>query len=180
MASTGVVQKLERQILERHTELSKVDYSPQSDAGLTKVKILLVLEAGLLMACDVEWAPPSTNDELNYNRGGAAVALDAREGQLRVAALSPRNAGDDAEESAEDVEAIAPGDIEAISPADSSSAAAAPAAPDASAAPAPGADHASAAPATEADHASAAPGPGADHASAAPAPGAENNEIQCK
>ncbi len=102
------------------------------------------------MGRDVEWAPPSTN-EFNYNGGGAAVALDAREGQLRVAALSPGNAGDDAEESEEDVEAIAPCDIEAIAPADFSSAAAAPAAPDASAAPAPGACHASAAPAPGAD-----------------------------
>ena len=41
------------QFLELHADLSKIEYSPQSEAALTKFKALLLLEIALL--CAAEW-----------------------------------------------------------------------------------------------------------------------------
>ena len=42
-----------QQFLDLHAELSKIEYSPQSEAALTKFKALLLLEIALL--CAAEW-----------------------------------------------------------------------------------------------------------------------------
>ena len=52
-----------KQFLALHAELREVDYFPLSDAGLTNLKTLLLLEASLLMGLDVEWDPPTSHWE---------------------------------------------------------------------------------------------------------------------
>ena len=42
-----------QQFLDLHAELSKIEYSPQSEAALTKFKALLLLEIALM--CAAEW-----------------------------------------------------------------------------------------------------------------------------
>ena len=41
--------------LELHRDLEKAEYAPQSEASLTNLQTLIVLEIALLMGCDIDW-----------------------------------------------------------------------------------------------------------------------------
>ena len=59
-----------KQYLDLHAELSKIEYSPQSEAALTNFKALLLLEIVLLAGCDYDWSPPAAG-------AGAGAVLPA-------------------------------------------------------------------------------------------------------
>ena len=51
------------QFLELHADLSKIEYSPQSEAALTNFKVLLLLEIALLSGNDYDWSSPAVTGE---------------------------------------------------------------------------------------------------------------------
>jgi len=65
-----------KQYLDLHAELSKIDYSPQSEAALTNFKALLLLEIVLLSGCDYDWSTPAVGSVAGGAVLGAAAADD--------------------------------------------------------------------------------------------------------
>jgi hypothetical protein len=66
-----------KQYLDLHAELTKIDYSPQSEAALTNLKVLLLLEISLLHGCDFDWSPPVAGSVSEGEVLGAGAALAA-------------------------------------------------------------------------------------------------------
>ena len=83
------------QFLELHADLSKIEYSPQSEAALTNFKVLLLLEIALLSGNDYDWSSPAVTGE----GGGASGAV-----------LTAGSTNDDADDSGDDGEAAAAAD----------------------------------------------------------------------
>ena len=65
-----------KQYPDLHAELSKIDYSPQSEAALTNFKALLLLEIVLLSGCDYDWSTPAVGSVAGGAVLGAAAADD--------------------------------------------------------------------------------------------------------
>jgi hypothetical protein len=131
-----------KQFLDLHAELSKIEYSPQSEAALTNFKALFLLEIALLSGNDYDWSSPAVKD------GGAVRAV-----------LPDGSVNDDADDSGAEA---APVDDAAAVPAPAVAAAEASAAASAAAA------AAASAAAADAARADGAPD-GAPSAAAAPA-----------
>jgi hypothetical protein len=124
-----------KQFLDLHADLSKLEYSPQSEAALTNFKALLLLEIALLSGNDFDWSSPADTGK----GGGAAIAV-----------LTAGSGHDDADDSGADAaEAVASPEGEAAAAADAAGAADAGAAPAVRASPA-APDPAAAAPAAAA------------------------------
>ena len=108
------------QFLELHADLSKIEYSPQSEAALTNFKVLLLLEIALLSGNDYDWSSPAVTGE-----GGGASSAVLPAGSTNDDA---DDSGDDADDSGAAVAAAAGAAAGAARAARASSAAAAPAA----------------------------------------------------
>ncbi len=65
-----------KQYLDLHADLIRIDYSQQSEAALTNLKALLLLEISLLHGCDYDWSPPVAGSVSEGEVLGAGAAAD--------------------------------------------------------------------------------------------------------